>query len=500
MVGGAREAFAGVPVHLGPGTHQPAPTACLAPSHELYLHPNGDVRSCCRSLASLGNVKESSLSAIWNGRPRAELVGRLARDDYSGGCQSCETEVTLEGREGSFSATFDHWQVDADTEPRWPSRMEFNLSNTCNLQCVQCSGELSSSIRIHREKRPPLQPAYGDAFFEDLRQFIPHLSSAGFAGGEPFLGTENYRVWEMMAELAPTIPCTIVTNGTQWNRRVEQVLDALAVHPVVSIDSPTRQGYERIRVGGEFEVVVANIERLRDYHRAAGTTMSLNFCLMSDNVLEFPDMLQFAESRQLHLNVCVVRSPVQHSLARMAPSELAVIHRQLKNRSSEMERSLQLNLDRWRIELERIGHWANPNGEDRSHWTQLSPMIMMFPRQLPRRSGATPGDRNEVTLDPRPDDDVFTLDIGPDDLVSTAPPGLAEALGLPTGALDGQTLAAVMPAMRRYRPLESDEHVYLAEFDAVGRSGQVLMVPRRDSSGLADSVQVTFVLGPRRDT
>lgn len=102
--------------------------------------------------------------------------------------------------------------------------MEFNLSNACNLQCIQCNGDLSSSIRIHRERRAPL--AKVRRRLEDLAALLPP-DEAQFAGGEPFLGVENFRAWELIAEVSPSLGCTVVTNATQWNRRVERVLEQL---------------------------------------------------------------------------------------------------------------------------------------------------------------------------------------------------------------------------------------------------------------------------------
>src|SRR4051794_38914681 len=122
-------------------------SACYAPSVQLYFDPSGDVRACCRNTRhTLGNVGRERLRDIWAGERRLALVDRLAVDDWSLGCQGCATEVDQEGRAGSYPASFDaragHLTNEAGSGA-WPTFMEFNLSNACNLQCLQCNGDLS---------------------------------------------------------------------------------------------------------------------------------------------------------------------------------------------------------------------------------------------------------------------------------------------------------------------------------------------------------------------
>ena len=45
-----------------------------------------------------------------------------------------------------------------------PMRLEFNIHNACNLQCVMCHGLASSSIRAHREGLPALANPYDETF------------------------------------------------------------------------------------------------------------------------------------------------------------------------------------------------------------------------------------------------------------------------------------------------------------------------------------------------
>ncbi len=346
-----------------PAAEPPLPASvCLAPSSMVYLAPDGNVRACCRSFAPIGNVVESSFEEIWNGHVRHHMVDALAAGTFPRGCEPCGVEREVEGPERAYPARFDRFgpAVARAGDPRgaWPLRIEFNLSNSCNLMCIQCDGFLSSSIRAHREHLPPLPRVYGDAFFSELERFVPHLVEAQFAGGEPFLGRENYRVWDLIEKLNPELPCTVVTNATQWSDRIERIGTTLRMGYTFSLDAVTRATYELIRVNADHAAVMANVPRYMAMAAAQGTTVEVNFCLMRQNHHEFGDLLLWAEDLGVRVNVCVVRYPEHCSLASLGSDEL---HRVVDGLTAAEDRVLpylELNRDTWIEEFERLRRWA----------------------------------------------------------------------------------------------------------------------------------------------
>ncbi|OWY62852.1 hypothetical protein B7486_56210, partial [cyanobacterium TDX16] len=184
----APDTSAGTPAtlaaHAGTTTSAPS-TGCWAPDATLYFAPDGTVRACCVNTEyPLGHVGEQSIREIWEGRRTQALRDALARDDWSLGCQECGARTEAGNRAWSNAPQFDEHA--GRGVPELPRRLDFVLSNTCNLMCEMCHGDLSSAIRAQREHRPPMPKAYDDAFFEELRDFLPHLELAVFLGGEPF--------------------------------------------------------------------------------------------------------------------------------------------------------------------------------------------------------------------------------------------------------------------------------------------------------------------------
>jgi len=456
---------------------------------QLRFSPNGVVMACCRSVLPLGNIHTDRLSEMWNGELHRRQVEHLARGDFSAGCQQCEGEIRLEGRANSYPTNYDMWagKVDPAARAEWPQRMEFNLSNVCNLQCIQCDGESSSAIRLHREKRPPIPQTYGDDFFDDLRTFLPHLKEVVFGGGEPFLGPENFRVWDLMAEVAPNLDCTIITNATQWTRRVQEVLDAVPTGFVFSLDGITPATYESIRLGADLDRVLANVDRYTEIARANGRPVSINHCLMPQNVHEFPQFLAFAEARGIPVDISLVRSPAWCSIARLPVDEIRRIRDDLVAREREVA-GLELNRSVWDAELARISFWADaPDGES----PDSGRTVMWF-----RCQGAGPVDPEPVRESLRAfaaDGMVHEVVIGSDDVVHHCDDSLSPEAPYLTGqpvTMFTKAVEARFGPMTGFDVTETGVDVVRATCRFGQTAAEIAYVALRDQRGWADDALV----------
>ncbi|MCB1006016.1 MAG: radical SAM protein [Acidimicrobiales bacterium] len=327
-------------------------SACYAPFGTFELDPLGFVLPCCMNNAyPLGNVTEERLTDIWRGRRAAMLREALEHYDFAYGCGTCRWEAE-HAKEAPQFKQYDRLPAE-DRELPWPTEIGFCLSNTCNLECVHCNGLYSSRIRARIEKRPPIPTVYGDEFFEDLRAFLPHLRTARFVGGEPFMMRENHRVWDLLIEQGLAPECHVTTNGTQWNAKVERVLEHLPVHLIVSMDSAHKEQFEAIRRNADFDTVVANLDRFRAYADGAGTSVVVNHCLMRDNWREFPDMLGFAEERGLDLSTSTVFNE-PFSLYKAPLDELREVVETMEERTDDVVAALPRNGHVWRSELAQL--------------------------------------------------------------------------------------------------------------------------------------------------
>lgn len=372
----------------------------------MYLDQRGQVRACCQNdYHLLGNVTEQRLLDIWRGPRARELREAMVRHDLDLGCDFCEWQVAKGRSDLAFARWFDEFPVTA-ADPPWPRQLELAMSNTCNLQCVMCDGEWSSSIRAQREGLPPLPKAYGDRFFEDLGAFLPHLEKVKFLGGEPFLAAETLRVMDLLVEQGLTTSCHVTTNGTQWTPRVERILDRLPVGVSVSVDAATAATYESIRVGSTWATLLTNLDRFQARAEARDTYLGLTYCLMVPNWHEFFDFCRLADSRGLEAAVNTVRHPHHLSLYMLDADALGEVVAGLETIDREQGDRLGASRVVWDRELERLrAHLADrrAGAEIRSvdTWRPNPDMVRPFNHDdggtVPEADGAVP-----VLIGPRP--------------------------------------------------------------------------------------------------
>jgi MoaA/NifB/PqqE/SkfB family radical SAM enzyme len=330
-------------------------SACYAPFTSMYFDQRGFVRVCCQNYQhSLGNLTHQTLDEVWNGIRAQMLRGALKRYDFSLGCQYCEWQLR-EGNLNNFAREYDVWPIPS-ADILWPTQMEFSISNTCNLECVMCNGEWSSSIRTKREKLPPLPKVYGDAFFDDLRKYLPHLKRMRFLGGEPFLAAEHFRIWEMAIEQGLSPDVHVTTNGTQFNERVERILNHFPVSISVSMDGASAETLERVRRNADYARVRENVSRFREYARQRGTWFGLTFCLMPPNWHEFGAYLQLADELDCDVTVNTVLHPPEFSFYSMSSRELAPFVEGLRQQGEEYLPKLKRNQKVFVAELDRLRH------------------------------------------------------------------------------------------------------------------------------------------------
>jgi MoaA/NifB/PqqE/SkfB family radical SAM enzyme len=333
---------------------KPFRSPCYAPHTSLYFDTAGNVRVCCHNRSRLaGNIAVQTIGEIWNGESIRRIRRTLEADSFAAGCGFCEWQLAAGNFVNIAMRRWDNLPV-AAKDPVWPAQMEFSLSNTCNLECVMCNGTASSRIRAHREKLPPIPKPYTDSFFRELRTYLPHLKLAKFVGGEPFLQKECFRIWNMLVDDGIALPCYVTTNGTQFNARVERFLERIPFGVTISLDGYRPATVESIRVRANYDVLMRNVFRFREYTHERKTNFSLAYCLMRPNWEEFGDFCLFADSLDCLVSVNAVRKPTHLSLYTLPHAELGRVANEMERQAPALVPRLGRNRAVWMGELTRI--------------------------------------------------------------------------------------------------------------------------------------------------
>jgi MoaA/NifB/PqqE/SkfB family radical SAM enzyme len=300
---------------------------CHAPFKNLYFGHRGVVTACCYNrLYELGTWPQSTIKQIWEGEKANSLRAHLKQNSLLKGCSVCELQLSA----GNFSG-FKAAQFDGDTlnENGYPSVFEFELDNTCNLECVMCSAEYSSSIANRNGTKVYTSP-YDNKFVGELAEFIPYLKQAKFYGGEPFMIKLYYEIWDAIGNLNSDCNIIIQTNGTILNTRIKDLLEKCNFSINISLDSLNKENYERIRVNASFETVISNLQYFYEYAKRKKSFFGLSACIMKQNWHEAPDFVNFCNERNIKLYFHTVLSPRSASLSFLDKHELESIISTLK--------------------------------------------------------------------------------------------------------------------------------------------------------------------------
>ena len=326
----------------------------------MYLDQRGNVLACCLSHRyPMGNVQDEDLVDIWWGARADRLRAEVAEEPMPTACRQCQWQIDHGGTQAMFARQFDHLGPVDDTD--WPRQIEFALSNRCNLQCIMCSGDFSSTIRARREQRPALPQVYDNAFFDQLWPFLERTMHTRFLGGEPFLVPEYARIWDHLAEFAPHVRCDVTTNGTVWNDKVARTLDSLAFTIGISVDGFTRGTVERIRSGADYDELMSNIARFAASCQASGTRLTLTYCLMTVNWQEFPAFSAWARDLGADVAVNTVSWPPYLSVYEQSADEVEAIVAGLQRGAASSPGPVDPVVA---AEADRIRDWLQRGGSD----------------------------------------------------------------------------------------------------------------------------------------
>lgn len=299
---------------------------CQAPFSNLYFNSEGHVALCWQTFHKAETyTSQKTLKELWNSLNFERIREGIKNHNLDFACTACKNHLLEKNFTNILAKAYDN------DFPRtgFPSIIEFELSNTCNLGCTMCNGMLSSTIRKDRENLPPLQSPYGEKFLTELREFIPHLKEARFNGGEPFLIKIYTQIWDMVAELNPGLKMVIATNGTVLNSKVKEQMARANFHFNISIDGITKESYESIRINGNFDKLMENFLYFRDYCIANNRNLCVMVNPLRQNWRDMPLFINFCNAHNVSIWFNTITKPAEQALWSLPASELQRVYETL---------------------------------------------------------------------------------------------------------------------------------------------------------------------------
>ena len=303
----------------------------MHPFTGLATREDGAVKICCRS-QPIGWIQDDSLENIWNNSQMREVRKKVLCGERHEACRPCfdlEDQGVESLRQRHIKDTIPESRInlypnalDTLTEEytmpfEFPT-MEIKLNNLCNLKCRMCHPMDSTSWNDWQEvepfyqkegnflpekianlnlKRKPYLDSFDDTdnWWDSFEKLLPHFRRVEFAGGEPLMDPQHYRILDMLKPYGKNIEIKYATNGTTLGISQGRTIHdywphfrSVAVN--VSLDG-IHDVYNYIRGNGDFNVVEENIreiQRIPNVSRVVGA-----FTAQAGNILQAADCVDY---------------------------------------------------------------------------------------------------------------------------------------------------------------------------------------------------------------
>jgi radical SAM protein with 4Fe4S-binding SPASM domain len=334
------------------------PYLCYAPSIAMYFNIYGDVLACCQNTKDiLGNINNNTLDEIWNSANRKELQNQINNYSMPEGCKSCHNSINSTQPYQTLARIYDMPTLFFGKNLTYPIDLTFEISNICNLECIMCNAEYSSTIRKNRDKLSDLPNFYPHDFFEQLKPYLINAKIFRFQGGEPFLINLYLDIIEYICKYNRNCKIYIQTNGTIYNNRVAKILSNKNISLSISIDSLKEDIYRIIRKNANLSRVLQNIEKYANHLVGNKNKININICIMKNNWKEIPSFFEFCHANNYSMTFIMVEYPEIYSIIYLNPSEVLDIKnylvlnidRKYKERYNGQYNSILFSLDNFLI-------------------------------------------------------------------------------------------------------------------------------------------------------
>lgn len=317
-------------------------TFCIYPWIHLHAYPTGEAYPCCHAemgVGQVGNCRSNTLEEIWHDRPMQSLRADMLSETPNPACGRCyeqEQSGFFSGRK-SANKHHGHHVKKIDTTQFEMTYWDIRFSNLCNLSCRSCGHIFSSSWYQDqaklagpewKEQNRVLNYA-GRTETDMWTQLEPHLDYVEqiyFAGGEPLLMAEHYRILdELVRRKRFDVRLIYNTNFTHTDLKGRSVFEYWRQFHSVAVgasldDRGSRAEY--IRKGTDWSTVELNRAEMMQVCPAVDFYISPTLSIM--NAWSLPDFHRSWVERGLiraqDLNVNILQDPAHYRID-IAPAE-----------------------------------------------------------------------------------------------------------------------------------------------------------------------------------
>lgn len=299
----------------------------MHPFTGLATREDGAIKICCRS-QPIGWIQNDSLESTWNNAEMQKVRRQVLNNERPDVCKPCfelEDQGVESLRQRHINGVIPESRINLypntvlqEIMPFEFPTMEIKLNNLCNLKCRMCNPLDSTSWQdwdvvkpFYAKENNYLVPTVeglvrkpgqyigpfddSDNWWNDFEKLLPHFRRVEFAGGEPLMDPQHYKILDMLKPYGKNIELKYATNGTTLGiTKGRTIYDywphfrSIAVN--VSLDG-IHDVYNYIRGNSNFNEVEKNVQEIKKIPNVSRVVGA--FTAQAGNILQAAECIDY---------------------------------------------------------------------------------------------------------------------------------------------------------------------------------------------------------------
>jgi sulfatase maturation enzyme AslB (radical SAM superfamily) len=299
----------------------------MHPFTGLATREDGAIKVCCRS-QPVGWIQDDNLENIWNGAIMQDVRKKVLNNERPEVCKPCfdlEDQGVESLRQRHINGVIPEARINLypdtllqEIMPFEFPTMEIKLNNLCNLKCRMCNPldstnwkDWDSVVPFYKKENNYLVPTIErlvktpgqyigpfddtDKWWASFEKLLPHFRRVEFAGGEPLMDPQHYKILDMLKPYGKNIEIKYATNGTTLGISKGRTIHdywphfrSVAVN--VSLDG-IHDVYNYIRTNSNFEQVERNIQEIKTIPNVSRVVGA--FTAQAGNILQAAECIDY---------------------------------------------------------------------------------------------------------------------------------------------------------------------------------------------------------------
>lgn len=289
---------------------------CALPFGHTRIGTTGDFAVCCYHLTPEPyriNINNNKIDH-WLESDYLKEVKQSFRDGQQHpGCSTCWKSENLGLSSMRNRITNEYQILGVNESTNYPVNIEIQLGNLCNLKCLMCNENWSSSIlaeniklKINTHQQKDFQ--WSSEGFDNLEEIIAQGPRVlNIRGGEPFYNKDLLQIIENLSTKACNQTVLhITTNATQWSDRWTKALTRFKLIRIMFSIDAIGDLYEYIRFPASWTDTQTNINEMV---KCSNIKPMVHCTVQNLNIGVIGSVIQWSKEKKLYLQLEQLSQP-----------------------------------------------------------------------------------------------------------------------------------------------------------------------------------------------